>query len=232
MTYYVKPKKHLGQHFLIDRNIAEKIASLVRNENPLNILEIGPGKGILTQFLVDIPSDTFKCIEIDSESVEWLKLNKVVLPDAIIESDFLRYDIDSLFSGNYALIGNFPYNISSQILFVMIEHSKRIPLLVGMFQKEVAERIAAPHGSKTYGILSVLVQALYHAEIMFIVNENVFQPPPKVKSAVIRLKQKTFEETKDIDFPFLASVVKTAFGQRRKMLRNTLAQFRIQDFSE
>jgi 16S rRNA (adenine1518-N6/adenine1519-N6)-dimethyltransferase len=225
MTQYVKPKKHLGQHFLTDRNIAFKIVDSLPDTN--NILEIGPGKGILTGYILQIPDVIYKCIEIDSESVEYLMNNSLVDSEMIILGDFLKTDISVLFNGSFSIIGNFPYNISSQILFKVLENRYCVDYLVGMFQKEVAERIVASPGSKVYGILSVLMQSYYDVEILFTVSESVFQPPPKVKSSVIRMKRKPEELIPQLPDDFLRKLVKTAFSQRRKMLRNTLAPYGI-----
>ncbi len=183
--YSVRAKKHLGQHFLKDDNIAQKIiASLHENKN---VLEIGPGTGILTKHLLQIQNINLKVIEIDKESVEYLIQQFPALKEKIISADFLRYDLKDLFDGNYSVIGNFPYNISTQILFRVLDFRHQVNEVVGMFQKEVAVRIASKPGNKEYGILSVLLQAFYKIEYLFTVNESVFVPPPKVKSAVIRL---------------------------------------------
>jgi 16S rRNA (adenine1518-N6/adenine1519-N6)-dimethyltransferase len=217
----VRAKKHLGQHFLTDKNIAYNIAqSLTSHGNYQKILEIGPGMGVLTQFLLQGDKEIF-VIEIDKESVAYLKNHFPKLNHHIIEGDFLKLPIDKIFNEQIAIIGNFPYNISSQILFKVIDHYKQIPELVGMFQKEVAERIAAPHGNKNYGILSVLLQVYYDIEYLFTVHEHVFSPPPKVKSAVIRIKRKSILP-ENLDEKHFKNVVKTAFNQRRKTLRNAL----------
>lgn len=217
----VRPKKHLGQHFLTDKNIAGKIAGCL-SEDFSTVCELGPGTGILTDALLQ---RTFikelKLIEIDSESVEHLKQNVTDSRIEIIEADFLKYDLNQINSSAFALIGNFPYNISSQIFFKVIENRDLIPETVGMIQKEVAERIAAPPGSKTYGILSVLLQSWFDITYCFTVNEGVFFPPPKVKSAVIRLKRNKMT-TLNCDESLFINVVKTAFNQRRKTLRNAL----------
>ena len=217
----VKAKKYLGQHFLKDESIAERIAfSLIGNRS---VLEIGPGMGVLTKYLLNNPSvNELKVIEIDTESVAYLKENYPVLVPNLIEGDFLRMDLDNIFAEQYAIMGNFPYNISNQILFKLFENREKVTQLVGMFQKEVAERIAAGPGSKTYGILSVLIQAWYKVEYLFTVHEHVFNPPPKVKSAVIRM---TRNETTDLgcDEKLFKQIVKTTFNQRRKTLRNSIA---------
>ncbi|MCK9616448.1 MAG: 16S rRNA (adenine(1518)-N(6)/adenine(1519)-N(6))-dimethyltransferase RsmA [Lentimicrobiaceae bacterium] len=217
---FVRAKKHLGQHFLKDDNIARKI---VGNLSPgtKNVLEIGAGTGKLTQYLLQQPFENFYIIEIDTESVDYLLVHYPELAPWIISGDFLKVDITRILEGNFSLIGNFPYNISSQIFFKVLENRNLVTEVVGMVQKEVAERIAAPPGSKTYGILSVLLQAFYTIEYLFTVNENVFSPPPRVKSAVVRLKRNTVQQL-DCDEIFFFKVVKTAFNQRRKTLRNAL----------
>ncbi len=215
----VKPKKHLGQHFLNDQNIAFRIVDSLSYQNYSSVLEVGPGMGVLTRFLLQKDISTFVA-EIDTESVEYLEFNYPELKDHIV-GDFLRLNFDSVFQGEFAVIGNFPYNISSQIVFKVLENKTRIPEMVGMFQKEVAERIVSGKGNKVYGILSVLTQAYYKAEYLFTVHENVFTPPPKVKSAVIRLVRyrDTLEEADDQLF---IKIVKAGFNQRRKTLRNAL----------
>ena len=218
---YVKAKKKLGQHFLKDQNIARKIVSSLIAENVNTVLEIGPGMGVLTQYLLENKAYTTYVVEIDSESVEYLESNFPELRKRIIADDFLKLELSKLFKSPFAVIGNFPYNISSQIFFKILEHKDQIPEVVGMIQKEVAERITAPPGSKTYGIMSVLLQAFYHIELLFKVSENVFVPPPKVKSAVIRLKRNT-TTTLECDEQLFYTVVKTAFNQRRKTLHNSL----------
>ena len=227
--YPVRAKKHLGQHFLKDENIAQKIVeSLSLNKN---VLEIGAGTGVLTKYLKDIPGINLKIIEIDNESVTFLKSNLPEISDKIIQSDFLRFNLKDLFDGHFSIIGNFPYNISSQILFRTIENRDDVDEVVGMFQKEVAVRIASAPGNKDYGILSVLLKAWYDIEYLFTVNENVFVPPPKVKSAVIRLKRNNVKEL-ECDEKLFISVVKTAFNQRRKTLRNALSSFGYKDTSD
>ena len=225
----IRPKKHLGQHFLRDEQIAGRIAGLVNPEIPL-VLEVGPGTGVLTKYLLDNPSIKPWFLEIDHESVNWLRSTYPAISGRIIEADFLEYDLGQFppepFHADpatepFTLIGNFPYNISSQILFKTLEHRQRIPELIGMFQKEVAERVAAPPGNKTYGILSVLLGAWYHIDYLFTVSETVFYPPPKVKSAVIRLRRNQTLAL-DCDEVLFFKVVKTAFNQRRKTLRNAL----------
>ncbi len=219
----VKAKKHLGQHFLKDLTIAQKIADTLSFSGYRKTLEIGPGMGVLTQFLLEKDTDVY-VIEIDRESVTYLENHFPKLQNKIISGDFLKFDIVSYFKEPFAIIGNFPYNISSQIVFKMLDLRGYIPEFSGMFQKEVAERICEKAGSKTYGILSVLVQAFYDADYLFTVSENVFNPPPKVKSGVLRLVRKENFHL-DCDEKLFFSVVKTAFQQRRKTLRNSLKSF-------
>lgn len=216
----VLPKKNLGQHFLKDRTIAERIAGTLTGNGYSTVLEIGPGTGILTEFLLERNFSDFRVIEIDNESVHFLK-ERFTESIEIIRGDFLELDIDSCFSGKFAVIGNFPYNISSQILFKVLDHKEKIAEVCGMFQKEVAERICASPGSKTYGILSVLIQAFYSAEYLFTVQETVFVPPPKVKSGVIRLKRNKVTDL-GCDEILFKRVVKACFNQRRKTLRNSV----------
>jgi 16S rRNA (adenine1518-N6/adenine1519-N6)-dimethyltransferase len=217
---YVKAKKHLGQHFLKDLSIAQRIADSLALTESMPVLEIGPGTGVLTRFLLQNPAVQLTAIEIDSESVVYLKEHYPELP--VIEGDFLNFDINSLFDGKpFCIIGNFPYNISSQIFFKALEHKERIPVIAGMLQKEVAERLASPPGNKQYGILSVLLQAYYDIEYLFTVSEHVFDPPPKVKSGVIRLKRNSTQKL-DCDEKLFVTVVKAGFNQRRKTLRNAL----------
>lgn len=218
----VKPKKFLGQHFLKDLGIANDIANTVDACSNLPILEVGPGMGVLTQFLMKKEREV-KVVELDFESVTYLKENFKALEGHIIEDDFLKLKLENIFDGKpFVLTGNYPYNISSQIFFKMLEYKDIIPCCTGMIQKEVAERIAAGPGSKTYGILSVLIQAWYKVEYLFTVHEHVFNPPPKVKSAVIRM---TRNETTDLgcDEKLFKLIVKTTFNQRRKTLRNSIA---------
>ncbi|WP_417356176.1 16S rRNA (adenine(1518)-N(6)/adenine(1519)-N(6))-dimethyltransferase RsmA [Flavobacterium sp.] len=224
----VRAKKHLGQHFLTDENIAKNIADALTLEGYKKILEIGPGMGVLTKYLLEKPIETY-VIEIDNESVEYLNAHYFKLHGKIISEDFLRYDITKVFGDEpFAIIGNFPYNISSQIVFRALEMRDRIPEFAGMFQKEVAERVCEKKGSKTYGILSVLTQAFYEAEYLFTVSENVFSPPPKVKSGVLRLKRKENYKL-PVNEKLFFNVVKTAFNQRRKTLRNSLKTFNLSD---
>ncbi len=217
----VKPKKFLGQHFLKDLSIAKDIADTVDYCPDLPILEVGPGMGVMTQFLIS-KERLVKVVEIDYESVEYLRRHFPQLEENIIEDDFLKMHLENTFNGqSFILTGNYPYNISSQIFFKMLDYKDLIPCCTGMIQKEVAERIAAGPGSKTYGILSVLIQAWYNVEYLFTVHENVFNPPPKVKSAVIRMSR---NETTDLgcDERLFKQVVKTTFNQRRKTLRNSI----------
>lgn len=217
----VRPKKHLGQHFLKDANIARKITACLDTKFT-TICEIGPGTGILTQSLLERENlSELTLIEIDTESVEYLNNHFSDEKLRVLEADFLKSNLPALFPDDVALIGNFPYNISSQIFFKVLENRNRIPEVVGMIQKEVAQRIAAPPGSKTYGILSVLLQSWYDIEYCFTVNETVFFPPPKVKSAVIRLRRNKTTSL-NCDESLFFKVVKAGFGQRRKTLRNAL----------
>jgi len=216
----VYPKKSLGQHFLKDKAIARKISESLTGEGYSSVLEIGPGMGILTDFLVRRQFADFRVIEIDNESVHYLKTNYPQLEN-IITGDFLAFDIDKFFEGKIAVIGNFPYNISSQILFRILNHRDKVAEVCGMLQKEVAQRICAKPGSKTYGILSVLIQAFYSAEYLFTVSNKVFSPPPKVLSGVIRLKRNK-KERLDCDEELFFRVVKACFNQRRKTLRNSV----------
>ena len=229
----VRAKKHLGQHFLKDLNIAERIAGIIP-EGIKNVLEIGSGMGVLTQFLLENQSINLKAVEIDRDSVKYLQEHFPKLD--LIENDFLKMDLNKVFNGEkFAIIGNFPYNISSQILFKALENRHLVEFIGGMLQKEVVERICATEGNKTYGILSVLLQSYYRVSNLFAVSEHVFVPPPKVKSAVIALvrnKTKRLECNEDL----FAKVVKTAFNQRRKIMRNSLKKFaesnNLTDFKE
>lgn len=216
----VKPKKFLGQHFLTDLHVADRIAATLDDYRGMPVLEVGPGMGVLTQFLLERGHDV-TVVELDRESVEYLEHNFPQLDGRIIGEDFLELDLGSMFEGDFCVIGNYPYNISSQIFFKVLDWRDRITCCSGMLQKEVAERIAAKPGSKTYGILSVLLQAWYDIEYLFTVDEHVFNPPPKVKSGVIRLRRNGVK-TLDCDEKRLKAVVKTSFGQRRKTLRNSL----------
>ncbi len=224
----VKAKKHLGQHFLKDESIAKDIADTLTLNGYDKILEIGPGMGVLTKYLLEKPVETW-VIEIDTESVEYLNAHYPKLHGKIISKDFLRYNISEAFGDEpFAIIGNFPYNISTQIVFRALELRHRIPEFSGMFQKEVAQRICEKKGTKAYGILSVLVQAFYDAEYLFTVDEHVFIPPPKVKSGVLRLIRKENFHL-DVDEKLFFTVVKTAFNQRRKTLRNSLKTYNLSD---
>jgi len=224
----VKAKKHLGQHFLKDENIAKKIADTLSFQGYKAVLEIGPGMGVLTKYLLEKDTTTY-VIEIDSESVEYLQANYLNLAPRIIEKDFLKYDLKEVFNDSqFAVIGNFPYNISTQIVFKVLEMREQIPEFSGMFQKEVAQRICEKEGSKAYGILSVLAQAFYNAEYLFTVPPSVFNPPPKVESGVLRLTRKEHLDL-PCDEALFFRVVKTAFQQRRKTLRNSLKIFNLSD---
>ena len=224
----VKAKKHLGQHFLNDETIAQKIADTLSLKGYKTVLEIGPGMGVLTKYLLQKPITTH-VIEIDTESVAYLQANYLNLASRIIEKDFLKYDLNQVFKGeSFAIIGNFPYNISTQIVFKTLEMSDQIPEFSGMFQKEVAQRICSKEGSKVYGILSVLTQAFYDAEYLFTVPPNVFNPPPKVESGVLRLTRKA-NFTLPCNEALLFKVVKAAFQQRRKTLRNSLKTMNLSD---
>ena len=220
MRYMVKPKKSLGQHFLTDLSIAEAIADTLASYKGMPVLEVGPGMGVLTRFLLDKGHD-LTVVELDPESVEYLQEHFPELRDRIVAKDFLKLDLAQLYEGPFCVIGNYPYNISSQIFFKILDYKDRIPCCSGMIQKEVAERMAAPPGSKTYGILSVLLQAWYDIEYLFTVPEHVFNPPPKVKSAVIRMTRNQVEQL-GCNERLFKQIVKTAFNQRRKTMRNSL----------
>ncbi len=219
----VKAKKFLGQHFLTDENIAAKIVESLSPDTH-RVLEIGPGMGVLTKYLITRANTDFHVVEIDRESVAYLHNHYPTLD--VIEGDFLKFDLTTLFHDSFSIIGNFPYNISSQILFKVFDNREQITEVVGMFQKEVAERVAAGPGSKTYGILSVLLSAFYNIEYLFTVHEHVFNPPPKVKSAVIRLRRNNVSRL-DCDEKLFVQVVKAGFNQRRKTLRNALKQLNM-----
>lgn len=217
----VRPKKQLGQHFLTDQDVARRIADTVDACPALPILEVGPGMGVLTQYLLP-KGRPVKVVEIDTESVAYLKENMPQLGENILGDDFLRMPLDQVFGGQpFVLTGNYPYNISSQIFFRMLEYRDLIPCCTGMIQREVAQRMAAGPGSRTYGILSVLLQAWYSVEYLFTVDEHVFCPPPKVKSAVIRLTRNEVSSLPCNEVLF-RRVVKTTFNQRRKTLRNNI----------
>ena len=226
--HQVRAKKHLGQHFLTDESIAQDIADSLSLNGYKHILEIGPGMGVLTKYLLK-KDVTTHVIEIDTESVAYLKANYLNLADRVIEQDFLKYNLNHVFKDEpYAIIGNFPYNISSQIVFKTLELRHQIPEFSGMFQKEVALRICSKEGSKVYGILSVLTQAFYNAEYLFTVPPTVFNPPPKVDSGVLLLTRKE-NYSLPCDEKLFFRVVKTAFQQRRKTLRNSLKTFNLSD---
>lgn len=215
----VRAKKNLGQHFLTDETIAENIVKSLQEKE--NVLEIGAGMGVLTKYLLNYDIKNFRVVEIDKESVLYLNENYPQLKEKIIEDDFLKINLDGIFTQNCAIIGNFPYNISNQILFKVFENKDKVGEVVGMFQKEVAERVVAKSGNKTYGILSVLLSAFYDIDYLFTVPNTVFSPIPKVQSAVIRLKRNDIKELSCNEKDFIL-VVKTAFNQRRKMLRQSL----------
>jgi 16S rRNA (adenine1518-N6/adenine1519-N6)-dimethyltransferase len=216
---YVRPKKSLGQHFLTDQAVAQAIVASLRSRGP--VLEVGPGTGVLTQYLLQDPGIELKVVELDGESVRYLLEHYPKLAPNLYEADFLKLDLHKLFPDRFAIIGNFPYNISSQIFFKVLDYREQVPEVVCMIQKEVAERMAAEPGSKTYGILSVLMQAWYDIKYLFTVGEGAFLPPPKVKSAVIRLTRNE-RGSLDCDEELFKRVVKTTFNQRRKTIRNSL----------
>jgi 16S rRNA (adenine1518-N6/adenine1519-N6)-dimethyltransferase len=220
----VRAKKSLGQHFLKDEKIAKQIVDSLVPTTYKQVLEIGPGMGVLTQFLFQHDEYKTMLIEIDRDSIAFLKKKYPDQIDQIMEGDFLRLDLEKLFSQPFAVIGNFPYNISSQILFKVLENKELIPEVIGMFQKEVGVRIASAPGNRDYGILSVFMQAFYDVELLFILDEKDFAPPPKVKSAVLRFIRKEKLQL-ECDETLFFKVVKTAFNQRRKTLRNALSQF-------
>lgn len=231
MAVFISPKKYLGQHFLRDENIAKKIvSSLKRKGDYKTIVEVGAGTGVLTKELLKETEIETYAVEIDRESIAFLKKTFPQLSNRIIEKNFLEFKPEWLINSElrtpnsklFAIIGNFPYNISSQILFKILEYRNQIPEVVGMFQKEVAQRLISPPGNKKYGILSVLMQAYYKIEYLFTVSENVFEPPPKVKSAVLRFTRNDVKKL-DCDEELFVKVVKTGFNQRRKILRNSLA---------
>ncbi|MET3539023.1 16S rRNA (adenine(1518)-N(6)/adenine(1519)-N(6))-dimethyltransferase RsmA [Chryseobacterium limigenitum] len=221
----VKAKKHLGQHFLTDENIARKIVEGLSFENYKNIMEIGPGTGVLTKYLLEKEQNLYLA-EIDTESIEYLKNTYPKITEEIFVGDFLKQDFNFINNDQIAIIGNFPYNISSQILFKIIDHYELVPEMVGMFQKEVAERTASVPRTKEYGILSVLVQAYYDVTYLFTVHENVFNPPPKVKSGVIKLTRNPKEGLAGNEVLF-KQIVKAGFNQRRKKLSNSLKVLEI-----
>lgn len=226
----VKPKKALGQHFLKDLQIAQRIADTLADYKGTPVLEIGPGMGVLTQYLLDAEHD-LKVVELDRESVAYLEQNFPDLKGRIIAQDFLKLDLSQLYPGKFCVIGNYPYNISSQIFFKVLDYKEQIPCCSGMIQKEVAERLAAAPGSKTYGIISVLLQAWYDVEYLFTVSEQVFNPPPKVKSAVIRMTRNRRTDL-GCDEKLFKTLVKTTFNQRRKTLRNSIKPILGKEFPD
>ena len=227
----VRPKKALGQHFLTDLSVARNIADALlvgpdapvggSAESPAQVLEVGPGMGVLTQYMLQRPEIALKAVEIDRESVDYLLVHFPQINGSLIEADFLRLKLEQFFPGTFCVIGNFPYNISSQIFFKILDYREQVPQVVCMIQKEVAERIAEKPGTKTYGILSVLLQAWYDIEYLFTVGSGAFNPPPKVQSAVIRLVRNG-RTGLGCDEALFKTVVKTSFNQRRKTLRNSL----------
>ena len=226
----VRPKKALGQHFLTDQNIARKIVDQLSPDLE-TVIEVGAGTGVLTQFMVNDILEKFYVIEIDKESIEYLKNHFPMLGDRLIDGDFLKADLSKYGQRNMAIIGNFPYNISSQIFFQVLKYKEQVIEVVGMVQKEMAERMAAKEGSKTYGILSVLMQAWYDIDYLFTVNENVFNPPPKVKSAVIKMRRNAVIDL-GCDEKLFVTIVKQAFNQRRKTMRNSLRSLLGSDIIE
>ncbi len=228
MTEFVRAKKHLGQHFLKNETIALDIVKALKHTSLYKkVLEVGPGMGVLTKYLVEDKNFETHIIDIDRDSIAYLKQNFSALENKIIEGDFLKLDFNNLFNNEpFAVIGNFPYNISTEILFKVLDHKNQVPEVVGMFQKEVAERIAAKPKNKTYGITSVLLQAFYDIEYLFTVGENEFNPPPRVKSAVIRLTRNTTQQL-NCDEKLFKQMVKAGFNQRRKTLRNSIRAFKL-----
>lgn len=212
-------KKSLGQHFLKDDNICREIVAAVAGEKPEQLLEVGPGGGAITRYLVQLPNVSFKAVELDEEKVQYLTTTYPELKGRIIHESIL--DITAPFEGTFHIVGNFPYNISTQILFKILNWKEQVPVITGMFQKEVAQRVAAAPGSKIYGVISVLMQAFYEVDYLFDVSEQAFNPPPKVKSGVIRLRRRQTTEPVKSDRAFTV-LVKTAFNQRRKTLRNAV----------
>jgi 16S rRNA (adenine1518-N6/adenine1519-N6)-dimethyltransferase len=218
----VRPKKALGQHFLTDLSVADRIAATLDDYTSYPVLEIGPGMGVLTQFLLQRQHDV-TVIEIDNESVDYLNANFPSLKDRIVADDFLKMNLADLYADRkFCVIGNYPYNISSQIFFKVLDYKDQVVCCSGMLQREVAERLAAPPGTKARGILSVLLQAWYDVEYLFTVSEKVFNPPPKVKSGVIKMTRRADVTNLGCDAQLFKTVVKTTFGQRRKTLRNSL----------
>ena len=228
MSKDVRAKKHLGQHFLKDETIAKKISETLTFKGYKNVLEIGPGMGVLTKYLLEEDIELV-AMDLDKESISYLEANYLNKNLKLLEADFLRYDFSDIFGEEeFAITGNFPYNISTQIVFKTLENKEKVPEFTGMFQKEVAQRICAKEGNKTYGILSVLTQAFYDAEYLFTVPPTVFNPPPKVESGVLRLTRKK-SLTLECSEKMLYKVVKTSFQQRRKTLRNSLKSFNLSD---
>ncbi len=228
MSELVKAKKNLGQHFLNDKNIAFNIVDgLLSHSKVEDILEVGPGMGVLTNYLLNASERKIWAAEIDHESILYLQKNYPKLENRLLEKSFLDLNFKDYFQSELVVIGNFPYNISSQIVFKVLDNKEIIPMLVGMFQKEVAERLSAKPGGKEYGIISVITQAYYQVDYLFTVHEDVFTPPPKVKSGVIRMTRKS--EIPNCNQTLLKTVVKTAFNQRRKKLRNAISSFGIND---
>jgi len=219
----VRAKKALGQHFLTDLSIARSIVDALGADGARDVLEIGPGMGVLTQYLLQREDIDLRLVEIDGESVEYLMAHFPSMAGRLVQDDFLKMNLSKLFKGSFRIIGNFPYNISSQIFFKILDHREAVPEVVCMIQKEVAERIAEKPGTKTYGILSVLLQAWYDIEYLFTVGSGSFVPPPKVQSAVIRLRRNSRTDL-GCDEALFKTIVKTSFGQRRKTLRNSLRQ--------
>lgn len=217
----VRAKKHLGQHFLTDLNIARRITESLGDDVGGDVLEVGCGMGVLTQFLLERQDITLYGVEVDRESIEYLNEHYPALAPRLMAEDFLKMDLQKMFPQGVRVIGNFPYNISSQIFFKVLENRNLVPEVVGMVQREVAVRIAEKEGSREYGIMSVLIGAWYDIEYLFTVSEGVFNPPPKVKSAVIRMRRNSVQQL-GCDEVLFVKVVKASFGQRRKMLRNSL----------
>jgi len=228
MNEQVRAKKHLGQHFLKDEAIALDIVRALKHTSLYKkVLEVGPGMGVLTKYLIEEKNFETWIIDIDRESIAYLEQKFPALNKRIISGDFLKLDFNEMFPDeSFAVIGNFPYNISTEILFKILDHKNQVPEVVGMFQKEVAERIAAKPRNKTYGITSVLLQAFYDIEYLFTVHEHVFQPPPKVKSGVIRLTRNNVQKL-DCDEKLFKQIVKAGFNQRRKTLRNSIKAFQL-----
>ena len=227
----VRAKKFLGQHFLTDENVArDTVAALTLPEDTNTVLEIGPGMGVLTKYLLEEKSYTTWAVELDRESVPYLLAHYPQINGRLIEGDFLQLDLEKIFPGKFAIIGNFPYNISSQILFRILDMKERVPVMVGMFQKEVAERIASPPGNRDYGILSVLLQPWYDIDYLFTVHEHQFNPPPRVKSAILSMRRNKRADL-GCDEAFFKKVIKQGFSQRRKTLRNALKPLLPKDAS-